>query len=116
MHASLAEPLDFGKIGCPTVNRRGIELEVARVDDQTRRSVDCEPDGIWDAMADAKRLDREITGLVCRVAVRVELDHLDLRAHLAIVELGADQTQRQPGRVYGHRRQVRDEIGQGADM
>ena len=59
VHAAGGELRQFGVIGRPVVHRGLIELEVARVNDKSRRSGDGQPDRIRDGVADVEIFDLE---------------------------------------------------------
>ena len=106
-----------GVIGQPAVDRGRVEFEVAGVDDQARRGVDPEADGIRNRVADAERLDREIAGLDFRMRCpdRTRADRpCDLS--LASSSLTRDQTERQFGCVNRSGAMSGDQVGQRADM
>src|SRR5215210_8240962 len=99
MDAAPSEPFELAKVGQTAIDRRLVELEVARVDDQTRRRVDREADRIRDAVADAKRLDSERTGSIGRVGIRIKLDQIYFRLDFPVLELGLNQPAGELGRV-----------------
>ena len=61
-------------VGLAAIDRRFVEFEVARVDDEPGGSGDPETDGVGDAVADAEGFDGEGTGFEDGVVVGVELD------------------------------------------
>ncbi len=90
----LAEAPELREIGAPAVDRRVVDLEVARVQERALIGVQRDRDRVGDRVRDAHELGAERADLH-RLAVRIDLDQLRVVADAVLVELGLDQPERQ---------------------
>src|SRR5690606_24814652 len=94
-------------------HRRVVDLEVARMDDESQRRANNEPARIRDAVGDREELDFEHA----RFDDLAALDDVRLRAlkQAVFLELYADQSVSQAGAING-RAEFAHEVWQRADM
>ena len=113
--AVLAEPRELREIGALAVDRRVVDLEVARVQDRALVGVQRDGDGVGDRVRDADELGLERADLH-RLAARVDLDQLRVVAHAVLVELRLDQAERQPRAPDLGHADLAHEVRQRADV
>ena len=92
--ADLGEPPD---VGPEAVDRRVVELAVARVQDAARRRLDHDRDVVRDRVRHADELEPERAELERR-ALRLDLEQLGRAQQAVLVELRLDEAERQPRR------------------
>ena len=111
--AVLAQAREHGKVGPPAIDRRVIELEVACRDDCPDRRVQRDPHGVWDRVADPKRLHAERPDL--EVVARIQGQEW-IVVELVLLDLDAQQAARQSRGIHGHAGEVRQHVRQAADV
>ena len=102
------------EVGALAADRRVVHLEVPAVDDDALRRVDDDAGGVRDAVADGEQLHAELPQ-VYLLAVGQHLQ-VDALAGAALLELDAYHALRQQAGVEGHVVQLRQQVGQGADV
>src|SRR6202158_504698 len=93
-HPFLTDRSEASHIGRKAVGRVGVQLEVARVNDLADGGVDREGDRIGDGVADGHRLHAERPEL--DLASDSHLAEVRLAKKAMLLQLGLDQTERQP--------------------
>ena len=110
--ALVGQPGEAAEVGDPAVQRELVHLEVARVQDETRRGPDRDREGVGDRVVDRDELAVELP------EVRpVALAHLpQLRADPVLLHLLLHQRQREPGAEDGDVGPLLEEVGHAADV
>ena len=112
-HALLAQPGEDVEVGQLPVDRRVVELEVAGVDDDADRRAQRDAHRVRDRVADPERHRGERPDLQLVAGL-----HGDQRVvvELVLLDLVAQQAARQGARVDRHARELRQHVGQAADV
>ncbi len=90
-----AEPRELGEIGRPAVDRRVVDLVVARVQDRALGGVQRDRDGIGHRVRDARELGRE-RAAGDGIALAVDLDELGVAQQPVLVQLRLHHAEREP--------------------
>ena len=112
-HALFAVGRNGGEVGGAARDGRVVDLEIARVQDDARRTVDGEGQRIRDAVVHMDGLDGKAAQF--EFAPRRDLVQLCRRGQAVLLELVADKAQRQARRVHGHV-ELAQKIRQRADV
>ena len=110
----VAQLAEAGEVGGLTVDRRWIDLEIARVDNGSEPGLDGQPDTVDDGMGHSERFDvkrPKIKGMAGR-----DGDQLDLVVKFELLELVAQQPQRQGSGVNSGAAEFFPQVGDCADM
>ena len=94
--AQLAEPREVDDVAD---DRRIVDFEVARLDDDARRGVDGQRDRVGDRVVDADELDLEAAKL--DRLLRSDLHELDLAVESVLAQLVLNEPEGQPGGIDG---------------
>ena len=97
------------------VDRRVVDLEIARVQERALIGVQRDRDRVGDRVRDAHELGAERPDLH-RLAARVDLDQLRVVAHAVLVELRLDQPERQPRAPHLGHADLAHQVRQRADV
>ena len=111
--AVLAQAGKHGEVGPPAVDRRVVELEVARRDDRPDRCMERDPHRVRDRVADPERLHAERPDL--EVVARIQGQERVV-VELVLLDLDAQQAARQGRGIDRHAREVRQHVRQAADV
>ena len=112
-HTLVAESRKAVEVGHPALDGGVVDLEVAGVDDHTRRSVHRDGDSVRDAVVDVDQLDVKAAELY--MPAGVHLDERRGRGETVLLQFVLDQTDGQRGAVDRHVH-LREQIRDAADM
>jgi len=102
------------EVGLTSVDRRVVELPVARVHDRAVRRFDGQADRVRDAVTDVIRVTAQATdGERC---TRCDLAERGFLRELVLAQLGADEPERELGPVDRHVHEFPEHVRKGADV
>ncbi len=112
VHALLAEARERGEVGEAAVHRELIHLEVARVQDHAGARADRDGEAVGDGVVHGDELEVELARGDAVALLHLAGDGLDL----VLLELRADEREREPGSDDGDVGPLLQEVGDAADV